>query len=171
MGSGAHHLRESLNHYPHICCVHTNKVYTHPKDLDNLKSMDRYAKIYLDTIEFNYSFASKAFYDCCDFIYPIRNPKQSLGEMVSEGYSRESAMNYYLFRLRRMYEMAYHTPGSLFLTYEDLEKGSELIQNFLKLKTPPKVRLKEVALENWVPERGYGKYLSMFKRLDLKMVQ
>jgi hypothetical protein len=49
----------------------------------------------------------------------------------------ESAENYYLFRLRRICEMAHKTSGIL-LTYEDLVSKSALplVQNHLGLKFP-----------------------------------
>ncbi len=170
LGSGSDYLCESLSQVPTICCNHTNKVYTHPTDLDSLKNKDRYAKIFLDTIEFNYSFATTSLYNCCKFIYLIRNPKQSLGKMVKDGYSRESAVSYYLFRLRRMYETAYLTPGSLFLTYEDMfkEGGRTLISEFLGVKAIPPIKFLDEYTETWVPDRGYGKYLSMFHQLNLQ---
>ena len=171
LGSGSNYFCDSLSQVPTVCCNQTNKVYTHPTDLDALKIKDRYAKLFFDTIEFNYSFASTAFYDFSKFIYLIRNPKQSLGRMIKEGYSRESAVSYYLFRLRRMYEMAYQTPGSLFLTYEDMfkEEGHKLIGDFLELNMPP-IKFVDEYAETWVPDNGYDKYLAMFKKLNLKMI-
>ena len=170
LGSGSGYLCESLGQVPTICCNHTNKIYTHPTDLDSLKIKDRYAKIFIDTIEFNYSFASTALYNCCKFIYLIRNPKHSLGKMVKDGYSRESSINYYLFRLRRMYEMAHHTPKSLFLRYEDMNKDKQLIVDFLGVKDIPPIKLGKEDAETWIPDRGYEKYLSMFEKMSLNKI-
>lgn len=167
LGAGHDSLYHGLKNH-NVCCVQTNKVYTHPSDLDSLKSLDNYAKCYIDTILYNYSLCSTAFYKFCKFIYLIRNPKESFNYM--QDYSEESAMSYYLFRLRRMYEMANKT-GGLFLTYEDMcsEEGGKLLQEFLELKQLPKVRAEEMTEMN-VSERGYGKYLAMFKRLNLNKV-
>jgi len=155
-----------------ICCNHTNKIYTHPTDLDSLKNKDRYAKIFIDTIEFNYSIASTALYKCCKFIYLIRNPKQSLVEITRVGYSHEAAISYYLFRLRRMYEMACQTPNGIFLTYEDVLKdgGRKLVGDFIGVKSVPPINPDEEESEAWVPDKGYAKYLAMFRSLRLDKI-
>lgn len=172
LGSGSNYLCESLSQIPTICCNHTNRVYTHPTDLDSLKSKDRYAKTFIDTVEYNYSFASTALYSCAKFIYLIRNPKHSLGNMVKEGYTRESAVSYYLFRLRRMYEMAYQTPDGIFLTYEDMlkDEGRKLVSDYLGIKAIPPVNPSEDRSESWIPDRGYTKYLAMFRSLPLHKI-
>lgn len=92
--------------------------------------------------------------------------------MVKEGYTRELAVSYYLFRLRRMYEMAYQTPDGIFLTYEDMlkDEGRKLVSDYLGIKSIPPVTPAEDRSESWIPDRGYTKYLTMFRSLPLHKV-
>lgn len=136
VGSGWQQLQKALNSYPHINCSNTNKVYRHPRDLDSLIESDPYAKIHIDIIEYNHSIASSSLYKCCDFIYFMRKPTGC-------------SLDYYRYRLRRMYEMWHHAPG-IFL--DDFAK----LQDFLKIG-----KLEEVISGGEFGE-VYEKYLEKF---------
>jgi hypothetical protein len=91
---------------------------------------------YVDKLLHNYDFACKPLYKICKFIYMIRSPEVPLATLIMRGYPPAGAENHYLFRLRRMCEMAVHTDGVL-LTYEDLVKrrAFPLLKNSLGLKS------------------------------------
>lgn len=92
---------------------------------------------YVDKLVNNFDLTCKPLYRICKFIYMARSPQVPLATMISRGYTATSAENYYLFRLRRMCEMAIHT-GGILLTYEDLitKRVFPLLKNFLDLKSP-----------------------------------
>ncbi|HTA27715.1 MAG TPA: hypothetical protein VK809_08000 [Bacteroidia bacterium] len=164
LGSGAKYLTESLNQIPTISCIKTNKLYSHPTDL----VLNKYFKTVIDTLEFNHLFTCKALYSQ-PFIYFI-NRLQDV-----EGYSHTSLLSYYLFRLRRLYEMASQTPNSIFLTYDDLltADGQKLLVDFLELKEPLEIKFSESPEWTWHSEdlnKGYEKYLEKFRNLDLRQI-
>ena len=67
----------------------------------------------------------------------VREPEASIDYLIGSGaYSRDQAKRYYLYRIRRICELAKRTPGSTFLTHANLRdgKGLDLIQRQLNLK-------------------------------------
>lgn len=144
-GSGGTLLCRILNENYKIHCIgRTNVWYNHPTmiersklvidDLLNLKS--DHNDWYIDKLVNNFDLTCKSIYRICKFIYLIRSPQVPLATLVSRGYSNASAESYYLFRLRRMCEMAIHT-GGILLTYEDLieKRAFPLLKTFLDLKS------------------------------------
>jgi hypothetical protein len=120
-------------------------VYDHPTKLGQLyrgwkKHSQRYIDVAntVDKLVFNHQLVSTSFYNICNFIYMIREPKSALANIIQKGYSDE----YYAFRLRRMCEMAVKTPNAVLLTYDQLiddeKRGKKFkqIENMLNLKTP-----------------------------------
>ena len=143
MGSGSHILSKLLNLNPRIMSIKTNKVYQHPFALDNLTAtphkLRNAAAIYLDELLFNHSLCCDYIFEICQFIYLVREPRETLNNILQDvGYHPYSAYHYYRHRLRRLYEMARKTPGAVFLTWEDVVSGSglRLIENYLNLKEP-----------------------------------
>ncbi len=128
------------------CFGRTGVIYDHPSMINrariridkkiNLKT-NQESDWYIDKLHNNYEFSCKPLYKTCKFIYLIRTPQIPLATLISRGYPPKGAETYYLFRLRRMCEMAVHTDGSL-LTYEDLvtKRAFPLLQNALSLKSP-----------------------------------
>lgn len=121
----------------------TGVIYDHPDALekarDKIDSVVRkgdrnYNDWYIDKILYNYEFTCKQLYKTCKFIYMVRSPLVPLLTLVSRGSPVSGAETYYLFRLRRMCEMAVKTGGAL-LTYEDLvsKKALPLLKTCLKL--------------------------------------
>lgn len=174
-----------LNKNPRIEIQTSGLSYDHPSVLEHLfnkgHKLDNAAAIYGDHILHNHNFSSKAFYNFSKFIYVIRSAKSSLKEFMYEkkDYSAVEAGKYYAFRLRRMYEMAKNTPGSVFLTYDNISnnKGADLIENYLNLKE--NIVFGEFANKETIDlpadvinfaEDCYEKYLYYFKQLDLKLV-
>lgn len=129
------------------CYGNTGVTYDHPTSIAKARSViDNFlgigagifneSSIYIDKLMRNHEFTCKDFYKNCKFIYMIREPLIPLKTLIDrKKLTPTSAENYYLFRLRRICEMAIKTSGIL-LTYEDLvsKKAFPLIQNFLGLK-------------------------------------
>ena len=152
-------------------------------DLTNLKhKRDLRSSIYMDEILNNYSFYLNKDYDKCNFIYLIREPKETLSLMLqSSEKSHSFAIREYCFRLRRICEVAKRTPGALFLTWKDLEKSDNLclIEKYLNLKedlilTPEmlsqykvknKIHIKKELLDK--AEQSYERYLFFIKNQNL----
>jgi hypothetical protein len=124
----------------------TGITYDHPTVLKRMKTKinnvlgpNRHGDgdWYVDKLLFNYDFHCKPLYNICKFIYLIRSPQIPLATLIQRGYTPQGAETYYLFRLRRICEMAKNTPGGVLLTYEDLisKKAFPLLQNLFGLKT------------------------------------
>ena len=95
---------------------------------------------------FNHQISSDIVYQHCKFIYLVRRPEDAISEFLKNKVSLNYAINYYMYRLRRICEMCKKTPNAIFLTFDDLKNGigfSE-IETYLKLKKPL-----EYELENY----------------------
>jgi hypothetical protein len=125
----------------------TGVVYDHPMTLKRVRGkIDNVIgpnnregnDLYVDKLLFNYEFYCKPLYQVCKFIYMIREPQIPLASLIQRKYTARGAEEYYLFRLRRICEMARHTTGAVLLTYEDLvsKRAFPLLQNALNLKSP-----------------------------------
>jgi hypothetical protein len=111
-------------------------IYKHPTIIDEALPDHKYSDIvgiYLNEVLYNYQISHKQIYNTCEFVYLIRNPKTSV--KILEPKDAIFALNYYIFRLRRIYEMTKETKGAIFLTWEDLvnNKGISLIAKKLNL--------------------------------------
>lgn len=124
----------------------TGLIYDHPAILARVRQHINYVMgtpskseydWYIDKLIYNRDLTNKAFYNICKFIYMVRSPEIPLATLISQGYPPQGAETYYLFRLRRMCEMANKT-GGILLTYEDLitKRAFPLLKNTLKLKSP-----------------------------------
>ena len=114
--------------------------YTHPMHLIELSEQPHKfpnrAAIYLEELLYNHQFCVRAAYGVCKFIYVVREPESVLNFMMGLGGVKnpEFASRAYLFRLRRMCEMAKRSGGVL-LTFEDLMEGRvERVPEYLGLK-------------------------------------
>ena len=178
--SGSIDLVDILNENERIQMIESNIAYNDIHDIAALHNqkhkVDNAAAIFGDHLLFNVRFLNKSLYPCAKFIYFIRSGA-TLNQLVGKyNYTPETALNYYYFRIRRLYEMASQTPGSVFLTKNDLinGKGLDLIEEFLDL--PEHLILKKLPeqSEDVVPypllqeaENYYERYFYLFRKLDL----
>ena len=139
-GSDSKVLCEILNRNPRVQYNSSNFLYDHPDALKSLTDqphkLNNSAAVWLDEVLQNFSFTNKSIYKCCRFIYLIREPKPTLNTIVSMRTNVDGMVRYYCYRLRRICEMARNTPGSLFLTWEDVYTGRSfpMLEKFLGLK-------------------------------------
>jgi hypothetical protein len=126
------------------------------------------------------SFSCKNLYGICSFVYVIRSARASLNEILLDNkYKPECAVNYYRFRLRRIYEMAKRTPGAAFVTWDDLASGSAFgtIEEYLGLKQPLEgdfvSEYKNSINESFVNEAqdAYERYHYLLKSAELRRPQ
>lgn len=146
LGSGSDVLYKSLNAHPRIQGYKSseNNLYVHPFNLLSLVNcrhkLHNSSAIYMDELLYNYSLSTKYALNVCKFIYVIRDAESTLNLLMeNESFKKPiHAQRYYLYRLRRICEMAKRTPGAVVLNYYDIKnkKGSEAIQNYLNLKEP-----------------------------------
>lgn len=148
LGSGSSDLVDILNKNPQCSIIQSKISYKNLFSLYGMLNMDHKRRdasaVYGDHILYNMSISSKCFYDFCKFIYVVRQPRPALNEIIKKyDYSQKNAKNYYCFRLRRIYEMSRKTKNSIFLSWEDLSKGSsfDLIEKHLDLDTKLNVEL------------------------------
>jgi len=134
VGADAETFVSILNENSRIKIEKRNIVYKHPEDLQNLwetkhKNASSLA-VYGDLILYNQQFLCKKIYNLAKFIYLVREPAGTLGNI-----SMATPELYYRFRLRRMCEMAKETPNALLITHQDLVLGKDLgLRNFLNLR-------------------------------------
>lgn len=142
------------------------------------------AAIYMDELIFNHQLRTKSAYEICKFIYLVRPPTDVIPHLATlTRHSPETVVRAYLFRLRRLCEMAKKTPGAVLLTFEELErsKGIDTITDYLGLKQPiwydprvldpVKVKVGQIPVDTRIMERaeeGFERYLYFLKSLDLR---
>jgi len=185
LGSGFQHLYEVLDSHAKIQGFENKGGFTHPDVAMNVMALphkDRTSTaIYMATLLKNESLTCNEFCKFSKFIYLMRPAKFSINVMVqNDGYAPQQALNYYMFRLRRLSQLAKLTPGALFLTYDDLVRNEEnkLIEEYLNLKTPLESQLLPFedmgdVIHTSIIEKGqevYEKYLRYMNGLDLLKV-
>ncbi len=166
----------------------SRSVYSTPSDLlnltDNRHKMSSSAAIYVDELLQNYQFSIKEAYSICKFVYVVREPSPVLNYMQAKFRTRpEYASRYYLYRMRRICEMAKRTPGAVLLTFDDLRsgRGIDLLREYLCLKqdiewdpsmlTPVRMRLNQASIEPEAlaqVEEGWERYLYFLRSLALR---
>jgi hypothetical protein len=180
VGSDSDKLLKILNENPRVQILNGVQSYRHPVDLDHLISkthhkLDNTAAVYGDHLLYNTQFNCEAIHSICKFIYVVREAKPSLNE--DQVHLRQTVESYYRFRLRRIYEMAKRTPGSVLLTWDDMQSGAAfpLLEDYLGLKEPlAGTELFIKSVNDRVPfqvvehaQDAYEKYLYKLKNLDL----
>jgi len=138
---------------------------------------DKKFPILFDIIKENVGIQTDGLYDNCKFIYLIKQPKHVLENLLSI-FPMDRVLKYYCFRLRRICEMAHKTPGSVFLTYDDVisGKGLPLIEDYFNLAKPLKtLKFNEVLPKTTIPkdirdkaEECYDRHLRFLYSLDLR---
>lgn len=185
--SGSDALVDSLNKNK-LCMILENSIYY--DSISSLEKLTNYRHkigdhpqaVYGDHLLYNFLFSCKRLYEISKFIYVICTPRKCLNKIIDKHkkYNEERALNYYTFRLRRIYEMAKRTPGAVFLTQEDLQNENALfiIEKYLGISHIKDVELKndetknifnEVLIEK--AEECYEKYFYKIKNLNLKNVK
>lgn len=138
--SGSAELRETMNLHSQISISETETIYDNLLSLNVTEKhkLDNITAIWGDHILNNVQFRCKDFYSHCKFIFVIRSPKHCLNEMRNIFPSDQHAFVYYIFRLRRLYEMIVKTKQRIVLTWDDLQnkKSADLITEFLQLRSP-----------------------------------
>ena len=95
------------------------------------------ARVYMDHLLFNYQFSCKQAYENCKFIFIVREPEETIEFLVSNKlYNKKDAISYYLYRIRRICEMAKNSKDGLFLTHANFKngKGIQEIKDYLNIK-------------------------------------
>jgi hypothetical protein len=94
----------------------------------------------MDELLYNYCLSIKYAYNVSKFIYIIRDAEPTLNWLMENELFKTPlhAQRYYLYRLRRICEMAKRTPGAVVLSYYDIKnkKGLDKIESYLNLKEP-----------------------------------
>jgi len=183
LGSGHEYLSQVLKSHTKIQEFTNTGCFSHPDVLMNLMHLphkdNTSTAIYMTTLLKNESFNCDKLCEVCKFVYLIRPPKYTLNAILHAKLHNDPqhALNYYMFRLRRLSQMAKMTPGAVFLTYDDLVRGDEkpLIEEYLNLKTAlepcllPFEDLEDI-VHTSIVEKGqeiYEKYLRYMKSLPL----
>lgn len=183
LGSGSFELLNILNKNPRCDIFSSNIRYEHPDDIEWMFKSEKLRRnsgcVYGDHLLFNTSFYCKNLYNYCKFIYLVSSPRQTLNNILSYNIFQtpQNIINYYSFRLRRIYEMAKNTKGAILLYRDDLLKPQSLsiIENYLELTEPLKKidnlkssdnNFKESLILD--TERCYEKYYYYLKNLELR---
>lgn len=132
LGANSSSLCYMLNKNKKIQWVQTGLIYDHPTAIKDIVSIEHkfnnFIGLYVNEVFYNYQICHKEMGQVCDFIYLIREPK-CLGVLL-ESRNASSVVDYYIFRLRRIYEMVKANSG-LFLTWQDLisQKGVKRLKD------------------------------------------
>lgn len=79
---------------------------------------------------YNHEFSCRELYKNSKFIFLIRDPRQTMSALIENGFTASQAYNYYIFRIRRIYEMFKETNGTFYL-WNDLYKDRIDLSNKL----------------------------------------
>lgn len=183
--SGSSILYDSLNKQSRIQGFKGRNAYLSPLNLLDLTNhshkLSNRSAIYMDELLSNETFYVKAAYSACQFIYIVREPEPVLNSLVGLDKKKPLfAARQYLFRLRRICEMAKRTPGAVLLTWQDLNSGNlDIVSEYLSLKEPlvmqelpkkPNVNLIDARLLNSCQE-SYERYLYFLKNQKLRYIK
>ncbi len=166
LGADSSVLFKSLDKNPMIQGYNTEIIYDHPEALENLTSqghkLDNSSAIYMEELLYNHFISSKHIYKLAKFIVLIRQPKESLNEIVySYDYTPYDAFKYYCYRLRRIAEMSKVIDG-IFVTWEHLGKQSELISKYLDI-SPLQLEQRRIIPRNLIPTNLIDKAQERFE--------
>jgi hypothetical protein len=173
LGSGWEALSDALASHPRIDCFHTGMAYDHYDRIEQLVSNShkdsRSNSLWADIILHNHSFTCKPLINISKFVYLLREPRESLAEIIATGkYDMEMASRYYRYRLRGLCEYALRSAGYV-LTYDRLTDlsgvmrhiGLKGVLNIGPKPSVPQVRISESILAEC--DLSYEKYLRHLK--------
>lgn len=121
LGSGYKHLVDALGKNPRIDSYETKMSYDHPEKVlaltKNIHKQDNASSIYMDVLLYNHSF-HRSLCKGNQFIFFIRKPEGALHDILSgkSEYTYTTAVRYYCYRLRGIYEYICRVPNPLVLT-------------------------------------------------------
>lgn len=133
LGSGSSNLCYCLSQNKTIQWVQDGLIFDDLSSTESILATNhKYSNIvglYINEVFYNYQISHKIIYKACDFVYLIREPKN--GIKIEKPKDASYALDYYVFRLRRLYEMTKETKNAVFLTWENLinGKGIKLISD------------------------------------------
>lgn len=181
LASGSSELCNILDQNSRVQWCHSNLIYNHPSCLDSLFShahkTDDASAIWMDELFYNYQFAHKAFYNRCKFIYVIRDAN-CLYSMINSKQQADYFFRYYVYRLRRICEMAKRTPGAVLMTWNNLSKNLKGVEEYLNLKDKLNAPLIQPLLKNKFvssdliskAQDSYERHFYYLKNLNLNFI-
>ena len=121
LGSDSSSLCNILNAVPQIQFYETKIIYNHTDAGLSLVARPHKcsipAAIWAEELLYNHRLCHRCFYQWAQFIYVIKDAKHALHSMQpSDSNVAASNFRYYVYRLRRICEMARQTPGAILLT-------------------------------------------------------
>lgn len=179
--SGSNSFCDALDTHPRVKIFRTGTIYESPLDLLQLTEqphkLNNMAAIYGEHLVYNHEFACPSLYEISRFVYIVRPARPTLNELIGKN-NMGSILNYYSYRLRRIYEMATKTPNAVLLTWQDLYdgRGLDLVEDYLVLASPlnnPTIESSESNANISTSilreaEHCYERYLYKLKQLPLR---
>lgn len=139
-GSGSDALYALLDSHPRIQGFQDDSSYDNPVRLVSLTErkhkLSNASRIYMDHLLHNHQYCLRPD-PMVRMVFVVREPECSVDYMVNmKILRRQEAKRYYLYRMRRLCELARRNPGSVFLTYSNLRegRGMDLISSHIGLK-------------------------------------
>ena len=140
VGSGSNALYALLASNPRIMGLENDNVYDNQASLitaaERKHKLNNASRMYLDHILYNFQYNLRPD-PWVRMVFLAREPEGSIDYMVNRRiFRRPEAKRYYLYRMRRMCELARRNPNSIFLTYSRLREGRGLVElrDYLELK-------------------------------------
>lgn len=153
--SGSEVIINSLNSTLKVQCYTHNQNFMidNPIVLSQIASYDHKCKnikaLYLHEIKQNYQISTKDSFKYSKFIIFTREPIYVINSMINKNkFNFDYASKYYLYRLQRLYQITKSTSDCIFVTYENLEKNLNLLENFLELNEKLEINQSEYDLSN-----------------------
>lgn len=139
-GSGSDALYALLDSHPRIQGFQDDSTYDSPLRLVSLTErrhkLSNASRIYMDHLLHNHQYCLRPD-PMVKLVFVVREPEGSIDYMVNMRLlRRQESKRYYLYRLRRLCELARRNPGSVFLTYSNLRenRGLDLLSSHLGLR-------------------------------------
>lgn len=138
-GADSESLCRLLDKHPRI------QWFKKPLVFDDLEALNAFTQkkhkapsklaIWMTQVLENHYFSHKGLCKVPQFIYVARSAKPTLSALITKEKDCGKMLRYYTLRLRRIYEMARKTEGnSVFVTWDEMAKGMQKIEDFLKIK-------------------------------------
>jgi len=154
------------------------QVYADPTSLKIMQEeAARYrphARLFVDRVVYNHEIISTNYFQMCDYIFLLREAEGTLNAIVQSGRLKpEAALRYYVFRLRRLCEMAKKSPRRVVLTWDELVDKSCLpaLKKFLGMKELPSTYRRQPELNLVDPalilqgQKSYEKHLRYLRAI------
>jgi hypothetical protein len=135
LGANSSSLCHMLGNNKKIQWSQTGIVYDHPTKIKEITSIEHkfsnFVGLYINEVFYNYQICHKGIYQSCEFVYLVREPKCL--EILIDKDNATYIVDYYVFRLRRIYEMIKCMRSGIFLTWQNLinQKGVRILEDKL----------------------------------------